>query len=79
MVLVTSLAITAALRATLEVYEANHPESRLPTRVSVQATGVAPAPREGHQSDKRRQRHFGGGSDASMAHSLAQLFEGQNR
>mgnify|MGYP001813104603 CR=1 FL=1 len=40
-VLVTLLAITAALRATLEVHQANHPESRLPMRVLVQATTIA--------------------------------------
>jgi hypothetical protein len=41
--------------------------------------GAAPAPRQGRRNDKRRPRHFRGQSDASMAHSVAQLFEGENR
>jgi len=40
-VLVTMLAITGALRAFLDVYQANHPESRVPMRVLVQATTIA--------------------------------------
>jgi miniconductance mechanosensitive channel len=40
-VLVTLLAITGALRALLDVYQANHPESRVPMRVLVQATTIA--------------------------------------
>jgi len=40
-VLVTLLAITGALRAFLDVYQANHPESRVPMRVLVQATNIA--------------------------------------
>ena len=40
-VLVTLLAITGALRAFLDVYQAKHPESRVPMRVLVQATNIA--------------------------------------
>ncbi len=40
-VLVTLLAITGALRAFLDVYQADHPESRVPMRVLVQATNIA--------------------------------------
>jgi miniconductance mechanosensitive channel len=40
-VLVTLFAITGALRAFLDVYQANHPESRVPIRVLVQATTIA--------------------------------------
>ena len=41
LVLATLLAITGALRATLDVYQDNHPESRVPMRVLVQATTIA--------------------------------------
>jgi miniconductance mechanosensitive channel len=40
-VLVTLLTITGALRAFLDVYQGNHPESRVPMRVLVQATNIA--------------------------------------
>jgi miniconductance mechanosensitive channel len=40
-VLVTLLTITGALRAFLDVYQAKHPESRVPMRVLVQATNIA--------------------------------------
>ncbi|UCH29728.1 MAG: hypothetical protein JSV06_01515, partial [Myxococcales bacterium] len=39
--LVALLAVTRALRAFLNVYQANHPESRVPMRVLVQATTIA--------------------------------------
>jgi miniconductance mechanosensitive channel len=39
--LVALLAVTRALRAFLDVYQAKHPESRLPMRVLVQATTIA--------------------------------------
>ena len=39
--LVALLAVTRALRAFLDAYQANHPESRVPMRVLVQATTIA--------------------------------------
>ena len=41
LVLATLLAITGALGAFLDVYQENHPESRVPMRVLVQATTIA--------------------------------------
>ena len=40
-VLVTLLAVTRALRAFLDIYQGEHPESRVPMRVLVQATTIA--------------------------------------